>query len=200
MHLGELYLLRHGETEWSKTGRHTGRTDIPLTDAGRDRASYVAPLLAAVTFSEVLCSPLSRARETAQLAGLVPDGYDDDLLEWDYGVFEGRTTADIRAQREDPDWLIWDSPIPGGEVPGDVAVRARRVLARVRDSIESGRNVMLVAHGHFLRILTATYLGLPADAGRLFELDAGGVCVLGHERRQRVISGWNISPDGLADT
>lgn len=197
--LGEIYLLRHGETEWSKSGQHTGRTDIPLTDAGRKRAAQVAPMLTAVTFGLVLCSPLSRARDTAQLAGLTPDGYSDDMLEWDYGVYEGRTTADIRAEKDDPDWVIWDDPIPEGERPADVAVRANRVLTRVRPVVEEGRNAMLVAHGHFLRILTATYLGLPGADGRMFGLDAGGVSVLGHERVQPVITGWNISPDGLAD-
>lgn len=199
MPTAQLYLLRHGETEWSKSGRHTGRTDIPLTPDGRRRAAQVAPLLTAVTFGLVLCSPLSRARDTAELAGLTPDGFDDELLEWDYGVYEGRTTTDIRAERNDPDWVIWDDPIPQGERPDDVGVRASAVLARVRPVIEGGRNVMLVAHGHFLRMLTATYLGLPPVDGRMFALDAGGVSVLGHERTQPVITGWNISPDGLAD-
>ncbi len=197
MPIGRIYLLRHGETEWSKTGRHTGRTDILLTEDGRRRAAQVAPMIADVQFALVLCSPLSRARDTAALAGLTPDALDDDLLEWDYGVFEGRTTADIRAESGNPDWLIWDSPIPEGEMPEDVAVRARRVLEKVAPVTADGRNVMLVAHGHFHRILTATYLGLPADAGRLFALDAGAVGVLGHERVQPVLSGWNISPDGL---
>lgn len=195
----QIYLLRHGETEWSKTGRHTGRTDIPLTENGRRRASQVAPLLTAVTFGLVLCSPLSRARDTAALAGLTPDGYDDELLEWDYGIYEGRTTQDIRDEKGAPDWVIWDDPIPGGERPDDVGRRASRVLQRVQPVLDEGRNVMLVAHGHFLRMLTATYLGLPAVGGRLFGLDAGGVGVLGHERVQPVITGWNISPDGLAD-
>jgi probable phosphoglycerate mutase len=199
MPTAQLYLLRHGETEWSKVGRHTGRTDIPLTDAGRQRAAQVAPLLTAVTFGLVLCSPLSRARDTAALAGLTPDGYDDELLEWDYGVYEGRTTADIRAEKGMPQWVIWDDPIPGGERPADVGARAGRVLDRVQPMLTSGRNVMLAAHGHFLRILTATYLGLPPADGRMFALDAGGVSVLGHERTQPVIAGWNISPDGLAD-
>ncbi|MDQ1247941.1 MAG: hypothetical protein QG597_2313 [Actinomycetota bacterium] len=195
----QLYLLRHGETEWSKSGRHTGRTDIPLTAAGRSRAAQVAPLLTAVTFGLVLCSPLSRARDTAELAGLTPDGFDDELLEWDYGVYEGRTTTDIRAEKGESDWVIWDDPIPGGERPADVGVRAARVLRRVQPVLAGGRNVMLVAHGHLLRMLTATYLGLPAVNGRLFALDPGGIGVLGHERVQPVIAGWNISPDGLAD-
>jgi broad specificity phosphatase PhoE len=194
---GCYYLLRHGETEWSKTGRHTGRTDIGLTEDGKARAADIAPMLRHVTFQLVLCSPLSRARDTANLAGLSPDDYVDDLLEWDYGVYEGRTTTDIREEKEDPTWVIWDDPIPDGERPSDVGQRAARVLARTREVIDAGGNVALVAHGHFLRILTAIHLGLPADAGRLFALDAGGVAVLGHERTQPTINGWNITPEGL---
>lgn len=199
MELGRIYLLRHGETAWSKSGQHTGRTDIPLTDAGRERASEVAPMLSRVTFQEVLCSPLSRARDTAELAGLTPDAYIDDLLEWDYGIYEGRTTADIRKETGDPNWLIWTSMIPGGETPEDVAARGARVLGRIAPTIESGGNVMLVAHGHFLRIFTATYLHLAPRDGRFFALDPGGIAVLGHERVQPVIAGWNINPDGLSD-
>jgi probable phosphoglycerate mutase len=199
MSRGELFLLRHGETEWSRSGRHTGRTDIPLTKEGRLRAAQVAPLISAVNFGLVLCSPLSRARDTADLAGLHPDAYDDDLLEWDYGQYEGRTTAELRAEKGDPDWVIWNDPIPGGETPAEVAARASRVLLLVDPVTEQSRNVMLIAHGHLLRILTATYLGLPATAGRLVALDPGGIGVLGHEREQGVIRGWNINPDGLTD-
>lgn len=199
MELGEIYLLRHGETQWSKSGQHTGRTDIPLTEAGRKRASEVAPMLARVTFAEVLCSPLSRAQDTAKLAGLTPDGFTDDLLEWDYGIYEGRTTAEIRAETGDPNWVIWDAPIPEGESPEGVSARARRVLDHVQPQIEAGENVMLVAHGHLLRILSATYLGLAPRSGRLFALDPGGIAVLSHERTQPVIGGWNINPDGLSD-
>ena len=195
---GIYYLLRHGETEWSKVGRHTGRTDIPLTDDGRARAALVAPMLASVEFAEVLCSPLSRARDTAALAGLTPDGYSEDLLEWDYGVYEGRTTAQIRADKGEPTWVIWDDPVPSGETPSDVAARCRRVLTRTQATIASGGSVGLVAHGHVLRIFTAVYLGLPADSGRLFSLDAGGVSILGWERDQPVITGWNLTPGAPA--
>ena len=197
MSLGSYYLLRHGETAWSISGQHTGRTDIPLTDEGRRRAADVAPMLAVVDFELVLCSPLSRARDTAALAGLTPDDFPSDLLEWDYGVYEGRTTADIRAEKGDPTWVIWDDPIPQGETPEDVAERCRVTLHRCDQVITEGGNVALVAHGHLLRMFTATYLGLPPQDGRMFALAAGSVCVLGHERDQPVISGWNISPDGL---
>lgn len=199
MTLGKYYLLRHGETQWSLSGQHTGRTDIPLTENGRRRASEVAPMLSRVTFGLVLCSPMLRARDTAALAGLTPDDYTDDLLEWNYGVYEGRTTAEIRRDKADPDWVIWNNPIPNGETPSEVAVRCQAVLDRARPTIEEGRNVALVAHGHVLRILTAQFLGLTADWGRLFQLDAGGISVLGHERVQPVIAGWNINPDGLRD-
>lgn len=199
MTLGKYYLLRHGETDWSLSGQHTGRTDIPLTENGRRRAAEVAPMLSRVTFGLVLCSPLLRARDTAALAGLTPDDYTEDLLEWNYGVYEGRTTADIRADKADPNWVIWDNPIPNGETPSEVAVRCQAVLTRAQPTIEEGRNVALVAHGHVLRILTAQFLGLTADWGRLFQLDAGGISVLGHERVQPVIAGWNINPDGLRD-
>lgn len=194
---GCYYLLRHGETAWSLSGQHTGRTDIPLTDDGRRRAADVAPMLSAVAFELVLCSPLSRARDTAVLAGLIPDDYPSDMLEWDYGIYEGRSTADIRLAESDPQWVIWDRPIPGGETPEDVAERCRVILRRSAHLIADGADVALVAHGHYLRIFTATYLGLPARDGRMFALAPGSVCVLGHERTQPVISGWNISPDGL---
>ena len=194
---GELILLRHGETQWSRIGRHTGRTDIPLTAAGEARASAAEILLRDVDAGLVLCSPLVRARQTARLAGLEPDDYDDDLLEWDYGAWEGRRTADIRDELDDPTWVIWDHPVPqgvtDGEQPADVAARAARVIARAEPVLASGRAVVLVAHGHLLRILTATWLGLPPDAGRLFALDAGAVSRLGHEHEQRVITAWNLT-------
>jgi probable phosphoglycerate mutase len=198
MTLGKYYLLRHGETDWSISGQHTGRTDIPLTEKGRRRAAEVRPMLSRVSFGYVLCSPLMRARDTAALAGLHPEDYSDDLLEWNYGIYEGRTTAEIRAEKHEPNWLIWDDPIPGGESPVDVGIRCQRVLDLCKPYIDSGRNVALVAHGHLLRMLTATYLGLPARDGRMFQLDAGGISVLGHERVP-VIAGWNITPDGLTD-
>jgi broad specificity phosphatase PhoE len=190
-----IVLLRHGETEWSVSGQHTGRTDIPLTAHGRQAAAALAPHLAGHTFGYVACSPLQRARDTAHLVGLDPDDYLDDLLEWDYGGFEGRTTAQIREQLSDPTWVIWDSEIPAGQTPGeqpeDVAVRCRRVLARCDPYLQRGEDVALVAHGHVLRILTATWLNLDARAGRLFELATGTVSLLGHEREQRTIELWN---------
>lgn len=188
-------MLRHGETEWSRSGRHTGRTDIPLTDAGRRAAAALRPHLVGHEFAWVACSPLQRARDTAALAGLVPDEYLDDLLEWDYGQFEGRTTADIRKDLNDPSWVIWDAQIGPGETPGeqpeDVAVRCRRVIDRCAPYLAQGHDVALVAHGHVLRILTATWLALPAVAGRLFALETGTISYLGFERDQHVIELWN---------
>ncbi len=190
-----LYLLRHGETEWSKTGRHTGWTDIPLTDHGREQAAALAPALADADLGLVLSSPLQRAQETARLAGLDIDALDDDLKEWDYGGYEGLTTAEIREQTGNPDWLIWDYPIPPGQTPGEssdhVAERARRVLTRVAPVLQDGRDVMLVAHGHVLRILTASWLALPSTDGRLFFLEPAGIGALGHEHEAPVLSAWN---------
>lgn len=190
-------MLRHGQTEWSKSGQHTGRTDVPLTPAGEQAAAALRPHLAGHTFAWVACSPLSRARETARLAGLTPQEYLDDLLEWDYGHFEGRTTADIREDLHDPDWVIWNAHIgPGrtpGEQPEDVAVRCQRVIDRCLPYLADGRDVALVAHGHVLRILTATWLGLEARAGRLFALETGTVSYLSFERAQHVIELWNAT-------
>ena len=190
----EFLLIRHGETEWSRTGRHTGRTDVPLTGDGEAKARALAPRLAGREFALQLCSPLARARHTAALAGLHPE-IDDDLLEWDYGAWEGRTTADIRTELQEPSWVVWDADIPAGATPGerpyDVAVRAQRVIDRCLPVLEAGNDAVLIAHGHLLRILAATWLGLPADAGRLLALDAGALSALGFERRQRVIAAWN---------
>lgn len=193
-----IWLIRHGETEWSRSGRHTGRTDIPLTPDGERVAAALAPSLASLDPGLVLCSPLSRARRTAELAGLHPDATTPDLLEWDYGAWEGRTTAEIRAELADPAWLVWDHPIPPGETPGeqlaDVGVRTRRVLDRCDTVLAEGRDCVLVAHGHVLRILTATWLGLPPIDGRLFALDAGRLSALGHEHETPVIALWNSAP------
>lgn len=197
--MAEIALIRHGETEWSKSGQHTGRTDIPLTRNGRKRAAELAPMLKHRAFGMVLCSPMERARDTAKLAGLEPDGTDADLLEWDYGAYEGRTTPDIRVELGDPNWVIWDHPIPPGKTPGEstdqVAARCRRVIEQCTPMLEQGRDCALVAHGHLLRILTATWLGLPSDAGRLFMLEAGALSTLGFERSQHVITGWNQTPN-----
>ena len=195
MSAGTIILLRHGETEWSKSGRHTGLSDIPLTAAGEERAASLRDRLADTAPALILCSPLQRARRTAELAGLWPAEIDDDLLEWDYGAWEGRTTADIRAELNDPEWTVWKSPIPpgstSGEQPDDVAIRCQRVLRRCAPILDSGGTCALIAHGHVLRILTATWLGLPARDGRLWVLDAGALCSLGFERTQHAILRWN---------
>lgn len=190
-----IWLIRHGETEWSRSGRHTGRTDIPLTPEGEHVASSLAPSIATLDPGLVLCSPLSRARRTAELAGLTPDASTPDLLEWDYGAWEGRTTAEIRTDQHEPGWLVWDHPIPAGETPGeqlaDVGLRTRRVIDRCAPVLAEGRDCVLVAHGHVLRILTATWLGLPPIDGRLFALDAGRLSALGYEHETPVILLWN---------
>jgi probable phosphoglycerate mutase len=184
-----IYLIRHGETGWSRTGQHTGRTDIPLTEEGRARAQALGRALKGQEFS-VLTSPLGRARETCRLAGFADEQIDDDLREWDYGIYEGRTTLDIR--RETPDWSVWLSPIVNGESLEQVAVRARRVIARVTASGES--DVALFAHGHILRILAACWIGLPPYIGRFLALDTASISMLGYERQTRVIRQWNLVP------
>jgi probable phosphoglycerate mutase len=186
----QIFLVRHGETEWSRTGRHTGRTDIPLTEEGRARAEAIAHALEGRELS-VLTSPLGRARETCRLAGFADAAeVDDDLLEWDYGVYEGRTTLDIR--RETPDWSVWLSPIVNGESLEQVAERARKVIARV--TAAGNRDVALFAHGHILRILAACWIGLPPYTGRFLALDTATISMLGYERQTRVIRQWNLVP------
>ena len=191
---GKVVLLRHGETEWSRSGQHTGRTDLPLTQKGEADAAALAPIIADRTFGLVLISPLQRAQQTARLAGLSGET-DADLLEWDYGAYEGRKTVDIRNDLGDQDWTIWRDPIPSGETPGEqpeqVAGRAGAVLERVEPFLQQGHDCALVAHGHFLRILTATWLGLPAVDGRLFVLDAGAISELGYEHETHTINSWN---------
>jgi probable phosphoglycerate mutase len=193
--MSAIWLIRHGETEWSRTGRHTGRTDVPLTSQGKVNADALVPDLQSIRPGLVLCSPLSRAQETARRAGLVPDATTDDLLEWDYGGWEGRTTTDIRQEIGDPSWVIWDHPIPAGATAGeqldDVAARVERVIDRCQPVLDQGKDCVLVAHGHVLRILTARWLGLPPIDGRLFALDPARLSSLGHEHEQRVISSWN---------
>ena len=190
---GRLVLLRHGETEWSRDGRHTGRTDVPLTTVGERDARQLAPRLAGFDLRLVLCSPLSRARRTAELAGLDPVT-DDDLMEWDYGGYEGRTTREIREDVGDPGWTVFgDGVVPGatpGETVEEVAARASRVLTRVAEPLRRG-DVALVAHGHLLRILAATYLHQDARFGAQLLLDAGAVCVLDHERGVPAVRSWN---------
>lgn len=200
-HMGDLILLRHGQTAWSLSGQHTGRTDIPLTADGEARAAELAPALARRHVVAVFTSPAQRAIRTARLAGLENAGYgakqDPDLWEWDYGGYEGITTPQI--QRDRPGWYLWrDGVIPGdadhpGETADEVGARADRVLKRAREILADG-DVALVAHGHYLRILTARWLGLPADHGRLFKLDTSTVSTLGTEHDEPVIASWNVPP------
>lgn len=197
--MGDLILLRHGQTEWSRTGRHTGRTDIPLTAEGEAAAAAVAPLVAGREFAAVFTSPAGRAVRTAELAGLTSLKQDPDLWEWDYGGYEGITTPQI--QRDRPGWYLWrDGVIPGdadhpGETADEVGARADRVLKRAREILAADDgDVALVAHGHYLRILTARWLGLPADHGRLFRLDTSTVSTLGTEHGEPVIARWNVPP------
>ncbi|PWI08457.1 histidine phosphatase family protein [Streptomyces sp. NWU339] len=194
--MGDLLLARHGETEWSRAGRHTGGTDLPLTPGGEDQARSLAPLLAGRAFALVLTSPLLRARRTAELAGLAGAVPEPDLREWDYGGYEGVTTADIRRAR--PGWDLWtDGVPPGPEFPGESAAqvgeRADRVLSRVTGALDTG-DVMLVAHGHLLRVLTARRLGLPPADGRLFRLETGTLGRLSLEHGSPVLAEWNTRP------
>jgi broad specificity phosphatase PhoE len=201
--MGDLILLRHGQTEWSLAGKHTGRTDIPLTARGAISAAALAPMLAKRQFAAVFTSPASRAVRTAELAGLdgaggeYPVEQDPDLWEWDYGGYEGMTTAQIREQR--PGWYLWrDGVIPGGpRHPGEsvesVGARTDRVLERASAFLAWG-DVALVAHGHVLRVLTARWLSLPAEDGRLFRLDTGTMSTLGNEHGEPVITTWNVQP------
>ena len=193
----DLYLVRHGETEWSASGRHTGRTDIPLTPAGEAAAAALAPELARCEIVAVFCSPAQRAVRTAQLAGLKDLQEDPDLWEWDYGGYEGLTTPQI--QKDRPGWNLWrDGVIPGdaahpGETVAQVGARADAVLARVLPLLSDG-DVALVAHGHLLRVLAARWLQLDPDGGRLFRLDTGTLSTLGLEHGEPVIRSWNVPP------
>jgi len=191
---GRIVLLRHAETEWSLAGRHTGRTDIPLTAAGEQHARDAGVRLAAIPAfapSLVLASPLSRARRTAELAGYEPQT-DEDLLEWDYGVYEGRTTDAIREDLGDPGWDVWTTTTGLGESAEAVGERSARALARCAPVVDDGGDVLLVAHAHLLRILTAVHLGLPAHDGARFVLGAGAIAVLGHERRTPALLAWGL--------
>lgn len=193
--MAQLTIIRHGETEWSRDHRHTGRTDIPLTPTGEEQARAAGKLVADRDFALVLVSPLRRARATAVLAGLPDTDLEPDLMEWDYGGYEGLTTARIRETV--PGWYLWrDGVVPGdadhpGEQVSDVGARVDRVLERVRPALDAGDNVALVAHGHVLRVLTARWLGLPPADGRLFALATAGVSDLGFEHGEPVMTAWN---------
>jgi probable phosphoglycerate mutase len=184
----QLWLIRHGQTEWSRDGKHTGRTDVPLTDVGEREARALAPLVANLRPALVLSSPRERARRTAELAGLTVDAIDDDLAEWDYGEYEGRTSDEIH--ETDPGWTIFSRGAPGGESFADVRVRADRVLTRAATALADGA-VVLVAHGHISRVLGARWIGLPVQAGAHFLLSEAAPCVLGVEKGVPVIASWN---------
>ena len=185
--MSEIVVVRHGETEWSATGRHTSHTDLPLTEAGRKRARELGPELGARSYALVLCSPLLRARETCELAGFAEvEELCPDLHEWDYGEYEGLTTPQIR--EIDPEWVLWRDGCPDGERPAQVGERADRALERLRSA---GGDALAFAHGHILRVLTARWLEMEVTAGARFALRAGGVGVLGFERENRVLAGWN---------
>jgi probable phosphoglycerate mutase len=183
----EVVLIRHGATEWSQNGRHTGRTDLPLTDQGRAAARALVPRVADRTFALVLVSPLQRARETADLVGLGAHAIvDDDLHEWDYGDYEGLTTAQIRESA--PGWTIFTGAVPNGETAQQVGARADRVIARA-DAVDGA--VALVAHGHILRVLTARWCALAPTEGARFALDTSTLSILGYEHETKVVHHWN---------
>jgi probable phosphoglycerate mutase len=182
-----VVLVRHGQTAWSLSEQHTGRTDIPLTDVGRRQATELGARLGGWRFARVLTSPLTRALETCRLAGFGDAAeIDDDLAEWDYGDYDGRRTLDIRDER--PGWDVWVDGVIGGETVEEVGRRAQRVIDEVRDA---EGDVALFAHGHLLRVLAAQWIGLPPDAGRLLALSTASVSVLGWERETAVVERWN---------
>jgi broad specificity phosphatase PhoE len=183
----ELLLARHGETEWSLNGRHTGTTDLPLTENGRERARKLAPRLAERKFALVLTSPLLRARETCELAGLSDRAQvRDDLHEWNYGDYEGLTTPEIHERS--PGWSLWRDGCPNGETAADVGARADRVIAEARDA---DGDVICFGHGHMLRVLGARWVNLPPEDGGLLGLGTGALCALGYEHEAPIVAHWN---------
>ena len=195
----ELWLVRHGETEWSLSGQHTSTTDIPLTDHGRKRAEELRDFLAGRKFAAVYVSPRQRAIETCRIAGYVDVAViEPNLQEWNYGEAEGKTTPQMR-EIYGPDWSVWTNPLKGGETPDEVGARADAVIAKSLASAEASdgpKAVALFAHAHILRILAARWIGLPAVDGKSFGLGTGSVSVLGFERETRVIEKWNRGFEG----
>jgi probable phosphoglycerate mutase len=186
----QIVVVRHGETEWSASGRHTSATDLPLTEEGRRLAAMLTARLQADSFSAVLSSPLRRARETCELAGYGERAQlTDDLKEWSYGEYEGLTTPEIR--QRNPDWVLWRDGCPGGETPAEVGARADRVLASLRE-VEG--KALVFAHGHILRVLAARWLEMDSAAGSRLKLSAGGIGVLGFERETQALEQWNWTP------
>lgn len=195
--MAEIVLVRHGETAWSRTGQHTGVSDIPLTAAGERQARSLSAALTGRRFGLVLSSPRQRARRTAELSGLPGVEIDDNLAEWDYGGYEGETTAEISAALGRT-WSVWDDGVTPGATPGEtlnrVAGRAVAVLERARPVLGADDDVLLVAHGHVLRVLAAVWLGLPPAAGALLALSAGSLSTLGFEHARPVLTSWNAHP------
>ncbi|MCB4208619.1 histidine phosphatase family protein [Arthrobacter sp. UM1] len=187
-----LWLLRHGQTEWSKSGQYTGRTDLDLTETGVRQAEEAGERIRAMGlhFDLVLSSPMSRARRTAELAGLGEPEIVDDAREWDYGDYEGLRSADLRKQN--PSYVLWDSGVPNGERLAEVGARADRIIERVRAEVPEGGNAVLVAHGHFSRILAARWIGLDPVHGRNFLLETARLCHLGWDKRDPAIQGWGL--------
>jgi len=184
---GDVVLVRHGETEWSLSGQHTGRTDIPLTERGRQQARLLEPLLSTANFALVLSSPLRRARETCELAGLGPRmQLEPDLMEWNYGEYEGLTSKQIK--RTAPNWMVFTDGCPGGETPEQVGARVDRLIDRIRPV---GGRVALFAHGHLLRVFVARWIGFPPSAGQHFLLDTSTVGVLGYYQGVPAVKRWN---------
>jgi broad specificity phosphatase PhoE len=184
---GEIVLVRHGETDWSRTGRHTGRTDVGLTERGQQQAQAVGAALRARRFAVVLTSPLERAVETCRLAGYGEvAARRDELMEWDYGAYEGRKTLDIRKER--PGWTLWRDGVPDGETAAEVGARVDRLIDELRSA---DGDVAVFSHGHLLRVLAARWIGLEPAAGGLFALDPATISVLGYERETPVIRSWN---------
>jgi probable phosphoglycerate mutase len=184
----EIVLVRHAETEWSREGRHTGRTDIPLTEDGRQAARALRPQLARERFELVLTSPLLRARETSELCGFGESARPrEELLEWDYGDYEGLTSAEIHARR--PEWSLWRDGCPGGESPGEVGARADRAIAELR---AAGGRAIVFSHGHLLRVLGARWIELAPAGGAHLGLSTGAICTLGYEHQAPIIAAWNL--------
>jgi probable phosphoglycerate mutase len=189
--MNEIVVIRHGQTEWSAAGRHTSYTDLDLTPEGERQARSLRPALAARPFAAVWCSPRVRATRTAELAGLTVTEVDEDLVEWNYGAYEGITTASIR--ETNPGWDLWTDGCPGGESPKQIGARIDQVLDRARSVLADG-DVVVIAHGHSLRVLTARWLGLPPSDGALFALETARISALGFEHDRPVLTMWNASP------
>ena len=192
--LRQVWIVRHGDTEWSQSGQHTGRTDLPLLGSGRDQGSRLRPVLASRRFAAVFTSPRRRAAETAALAGFASAVPDADLAEWDYGDYEGLTSVQVQSRA--PGWTLWDNGAPGGESPQDVGLRADRVVRKIRDV---DGDVLLFSHGHFLRVLAVRWIELAPAAGRNLYIGTAGLGVLGFDRGDPVIRSWNLSAEGGPD-